>query len=68
MTTRVAGANDDPPAIEASTSAIVKIEEIKLYVPIVTSSAKNDNKWLEQLKKGFKRTIKWNNYRLEVSN
>ena len=31
-------------------------------------SAKNDNKLLEQLKTGFKRTIKWNKYRSEMSN
>ena len=31
-------------------------------------SAENDNKPLEQLKKGFKRTIKWNKYRSEMSN
>ena len=31
-------------------------------------SAENDNKLLEQLKTGFKRTIKWNKYRSEMSN
>ena len=31
-------------------------------------SAENDNKLLEQLKTGFKRTIKWNKYRSETSN
>ena len=31
-------------------------------------SAENDNKLLEQLKTGFKRTIKWNKYRSEISN
>ena len=39
-----------------------------MYVPVVTSSAENDNKILEQLKTGFKRTIKWNKYRSEMSN
>ena len=39
-----------------------------MYVPVVTLSAENDNKPLEQLKKGFKRTIKWNKYRSEISN
>ena len=38
------------------------------YVPVVTLSAENDNKLLEQLKTGFKRTIKWNKYRSEMSN
>ena len=45
-----------------------KITDCKLYVPVVTLSAENDNKLLEQLKTGFKKTIKWNKYRLEMSN
>ena len=32
-----------------------------------TLSFEDDNKLLEQLKTGFKRTIKWNKYRSEVS-
>ena len=39
-----------------------------MYVPVVTLSTENDNKLLEQLKTGFKRTIKWNKYRSEMSN
>ena len=39
-----------------------------MYVPVVTLSAENDNKLLEQLKTGFKRTITWNKYRSEMSN
>ena len=39
-----------------------------MYVPVVTLSAENDNKLLEQLKTGFKGTIKWNNYRSKMSN
>ena len=39
-----------------------------MYVPVVTLSAKDDNKLLEQLKTGFKRTIKWNKYRSGMSN
>ena len=45
-----------------------KITDCKLYVPVVTLSAENDNKLLEQLKTGFKRTVKWNKYRSEMSN
>ena len=40
----------------------------KLYVSVVTLSAENDYKLLEQLKTGFKRTITWNKYRSEMSN
>ena len=39
-----------------------------MYVPVVTLSAGSDKKHLEQLKTGFKRTIKWSKYRSEVSN
>ena len=39
-----------------------------MYVSVVTLSAEDDNKLLEQLKTGFKRTIKWNKYRSEMSN
>ena len=34
-----------------------------MYVPIVTLSTEDDNKLLEQLKWGYKRTVNWNNYR-----
>ena len=46
----------------------LKKKDCKLYVPVVTLSAEIDNKLLEQLKTGFKRTIKWNKYRSEMSN
>ena len=37
-------------------------------VPVVTLSAEFDNNLLEQLKRGFKRTVKWNKYRSGMSN
>ena len=66
--------DDDPGAypavdeIKNTTNAIFKITDCKLYVLLVTLSAENDNKLLEQLKTGFKRTNKWNKYRSEMSN
>ena len=33
-----------------------------MYVPVVTLLTEDDNKRLEQLKTGLKRTIKWNKY------
>ena len=49
------------PAVNVSaTNATFKITDTKLYVPVVTLSTKDDNNFLEQLKSGFKRTIKWN--------
>ena len=47
--------------------AIFQITHTKLYVPVVTLSKENDIKLLEQLKSGFKRTIKWNKYRLQMT-
>ena len=44
-----------------------KITYTKLYVPVVTLSKENDIKLLEQLKLGFKRTIKWNKYRSQMT-
>ena len=36
-------------------------------MPVVTLSTKDDNNFLEQLKWGFKITIKWNKYRSEMT-
>ena len=60
----------DPPiaAIECPTDAKFEITDCKLYVPVVTLSAENDNKLLEQLKSGFRRSIKWNKYMSQMSN
>ena len=35
---------------------------------VVTLSTKDDNNFLEQLKSGFKKTIKWNKYRSKMTN
>ena len=70
LTTTVANPNADPPvvAIVAPTGATFKIKDTNLYVPVVTLSAENESKLLEQLKTGFKITITWNKYRSEISN
>ena len=39
-----------------------------MYIPVVTLSIKEDNKFLGHLRTGFKRTVKWNKYRLEMIN
>ena len=49
--------------IDNPENAIFEITDTKLYVPVVTLSKENDIKLLEQLKSGFKRTIKWKKYR-----
>ena len=60
----------DPAVATANTqiSATFKIKNTKLYVPLVNLSTENDNKLLEQLKTGFKRTIRWNKYKSEMPN
>ena len=63
QTARVAqGDNLARLAIDAPTNATFKITDTKLYVPVVTLSTEDDNNFLEQLKSGFKRTVKWNKY------
>ena len=54
-------------AINNPTNATFKMKDTKLYVPVVTLSTEDDNKLLEQLKTGFRRTMKWNKYRSEVT-
>ena len=54
-------------AIVAPSGATFKIIDTKLYVPVVTLSKKIDTKLLEQLKTGFRRIIKWNRYRSQMT-
>ena len=63
MTARAAGNNNDPPAVGAPTGLEFQITDTKLHIPVVTLSKKNNKRLLEQLKSGFKRTVKWNKYR-----
>ena len=65
MTVRaVQGGN---PAIVAPTGLEFQIKGSKLYVPVVTLSKEIDIKLLEQLKSAFKRIIKWNKYRSQMT-
>ena len=50
------------------TNATFQITDTKLYVPAVTLSTEYDKRSLEQLRTRFKRTIKWNKYRSEMTN
>ena len=69
LKTEAAAQGDNPrrERIDAPTNATFKITDTKLYVPVVTLSTKDDNNFLEQLKSGFKRTIKWNKYLSEMT-
>ena len=53
--------------IDIPENAIFQITDTKLYVPVVILSKENDIQLLKQLKSGFKRTIKWNKYRSEMT-
>ena len=55
------------PAIFALTGLEFELKETKLYVLVVILSKENDTKLLEQLKSVFKRTIKWNKYRSQIT-
>ena len=61
------GANPVVYEINNPEDATFTITDVKLFVPVVTLSKENDIKLLEQLKTGFKRTIKWNKYRSQMS-
>ena len=67
--TRDADYDADPIVYEIDNpeNAIFQIADTKLYVPNVSLSKENDIKLLEQLKSGFKRTIKWNKYRSKMT-
>ena len=54
-------ANNPPTGLES------KITDTKLYLPVVTLSKENDIKLFEQLKTGFKKTIKWNKHRSQIT-
>ena len=60
-------AEGDNPATVAPSGLEFQITDTKLYVPVVTLSKENHTKCLEQLKLGFKKTIKWNKYRSQVT-
>ena len=53
--------------IDNPENAIFQITGTKLYFPVVTLSKENDIKILEQLKTGYKSTIKWNKYRSQMT-
>ena len=54
------------PAVAPLAGLEFKIIDTKLYVPVVSLLKKNDMKLLEQLKSGFKRTVKWNKCRSQM--
>ena len=65
MTVRAAQGNN--PAIVAPLVLEFQITDTKLYAPVVSLSKENDIKLLQLLKSGFKRTVKWNKYRSQMT-
>ena len=51
----------------APTGATLTIIDCKLYIPVATLSKYDEVKLLTNLKSGFKREIKWNKYRSQMS-
>ena len=47
---------------------IVTIEDTKLYFPVVTLSARDNQKLSKLLSKGFKRSVYWNKYKTKSEN
>ena len=60
-------AQGNNPAIVPPAELEFKITDTKLYVPVISLSKENDIKLLKQLKSGFKRTIKWNKYKSQMT-
>ena len=58
-----------PPIVRdnAPSGATLAINNCKLYIPLVTLSKDDEIKLLTNLKSGFKREIKWNKYRSQMS-
>ena len=51
----------------ATAEITVKINNAKLYVPIVTLSINGNIKFLENIKQGLKRTISWKKHESEIT-
>ena len=49
-----------------TTGATFQINNAKLYDPVVTLCINDNNKFLENIKQGFKTTNSWNKYRSEI--
>ena len=55
------GKNDD-------SNTILTIKDTKLYVPVVTLSARENQKLSKILDKGFARSVYWNEYKTKSDN
>ena len=60
------GANTYAGGDNANRETTFKITSIKLYVPIVTLSTKDNVNLTKQLNEGFKRSVYWNEYKSKI--
>ena len=51
-----------------SNNIIFTIKDTKLYVPVVTLSARDNQKLSDLLSKGFKRSVCWNEFKTKSEN
>ena len=49
-------------------NTVFTIRDTKLYVPAVSSSAKDNQKLSKLLSKGFERSVYWNEYKTKSEN
>ena len=69
-TFRVVDPNANPvvyQVVTATTRAICRINNAKLYVPVAMLSINGNIKFLENINQGFRRAISWNKYRSEIT-
>ena len=63
-----AGTENDINDNDKGNNIIFTIKDTKLYVPIVTLSARDNEKSSKLLSKGFERSVYWNEYKIESEN
>ena len=63
-----AGTENDINDNDKANNIIFTIKDTKLYVPIVTLSARDNEKLSKLLSKGFERSVYWNEYKIESEN
>ena len=55
-------------ANDKSNNIIFAIKETKLYVPVATLSARDNQKLSKLLSKRFERSVSWNEYKTKTEN
>ena len=60
--------NDNANGNNDDNNIILTIKDTKLYVPVVTLSARDNQKLSKRLGKGFERSVYWNEYKTKRDN